>query len=69
MRPTANLARTTLRLMRLLREAPRRPSDLVDELRVSRPTVERILRAIREEGEPLDRTARGREVWYAMPRG
>ncbi len=64
--PRSNLARVTIRLQRLLREAPRRPSDLVDELRVSRPTIERILRALSEEGEPLTRTTRGRDAWYSL---
>jgi DNA-binding IclR family transcriptional regulator len=64
--PRSNLARTTIRLARLLRSGPRRPADLVAELGVSRPTVHRLLLALREEGEPITVEHRGRDAWYSL---
>lgn len=63
----STLARTAIRALRLLREEPRRPGDLSRLLGVSRSTVERILRAAREEGEPVTSRRQGREVWYSLP--
>lgn len=62
----SDLARTTVRLMRLLREAPHRRADLMDVLGVSRSTADRLLRVLEEEGEPLTKSVRGREAWYRL---
>jgi predicted DNA-binding transcriptional regulator YafY len=50
----------------LLREEPRRPTDLAKELGVSLSTAKRILAAIRDAGEPLTTEKRGREAFYRL---
>jgi DNA-binding transcriptional ArsR family regulator len=56
---------TALRAVRLLREEPRTPTALADELGVSAATVVRLLRAI-GESERLEKEQRGREVFYRI---
>ncbi len=56
-----------LRAVALLRRQPLRRGDLAAELGVSLSTAQRLLAAVREAGEPLQREERGREAWYSLP--
>jgi DNA-binding IclR family transcriptional regulator len=60
--------RQAIRALRLLREAERRPGELAEALGCSRRTVERLLRVIADEGEPLEVRRVGREAWYRIAR-
>ncbi len=59
---------TRQRVIRLLAEAPRCSSDLADEVEVSRPTISRHLRVLREAGlvELLPDEEDYRMRWYRL---
>lgn len=64
-RARGDVARQALRAVQLLRAAPRRRADLMDELGISRSSASRILRAIADV-EQVDVEKRGREAFYRV---
>ena len=59
---------TRQRVVRLLARSPRCSSDIAEEVQVSRPTISRHLRVLREAGlvEPLPDETDFRMRWYRL---